>query len=103
MNRTTRRCRRSPPPETGGVRRGRGAGSWAYRNPRGVRRGREAGEPAVPPKDDLFAALAREGLSTVDAGRGTKNVGIDGRQTRVLLLRRPAVDALLGEEFPVTG
>jgi hypothetical protein len=45
--------------------------------------------------------LDEEGLSECDAGRHTTTVKIGGRTHRVVRLRRKAVEALLGMEFPV--
>jgi len=48
----------------------------------------------------LMKDLAEEGLSECDPGRHTTTVNIGGRTHRVVRLRRKAVEALLGMEFP---
>ena len=62
---------------------------------------RETGDPFPIRGERLRRDFAKEGLSECDAGRTTKVVRIDGGNRRVIMLRREAVDSVLGEPFVI--
>jgi hypothetical protein len=61
---------------------------------------RDAGEPFPIRRERLQKDLVLEGLAEREEGRYTKIVRVGGRVRRVLWLKRRAVVALLGEDFP---
>lgn len=61
---------------------------------------RDASEPFPIRRERLQKDLLLDGLSEVDESRHTKTTRAGGRTRRVLWLKRPAVVALLGEDFP---
>jgi hypothetical protein len=61
---------------------------------------RDAGEPFPIRRERLQKDLVLDGLAESEDGRYTKTVRVAGRTRRVLALKRPAVVAYLGEDFP---
>jgi len=61
---------------------------------------REAGNPFSASESRLRRELEKEGFLESQSGRHTKPVRIGGKTRRLLVLKRAAVEARLGEEFP---
>ena len=61
---------------------------------------RDTGELFPIREDRLRRDLVKEGLAEGVADRHTATVRIDGRPRRVLRVRRPAAEEIVGEAFP---
>ncbi len=61
---------------------------------------RDAGEPFPVRRERLVKDLALEGLSECTDGRHTRSLTVGGAKRRVLSLRRPEVERVIGETFP---
>jgi hypothetical protein len=66
-----------------------------------ARRCRETGDPFAVRGERLRRDFAKEGLSESDTGRTTKVVRIGRGNRRVIMLKREAVDSVLGERFAI--